>query len=231
MHERIAVIPARSGSKRIVDKNIKDFYGKPIIAWSIQVAQETNLFSKIIVSTDSKKIADLAIKFGAEVPFIRPKKLSGDHVGTIDVISHAITKMTKKDFQINDVCCIYAASPLIKSDDIKKSYDIFHKEKWLYSFPVTEFEYPIYRSFMINNGKKLKMIYPEHFNTRSQDLKKVYHDAGQFYWGTKETWLSKKIFFDDYSYPYIIPKWRVQDIDTLDDWKRAHHLFKLIKGK
>tara|TARA_B100000767_G_C19717045_1_gene515458 strand:- start:239 stop:931 length:693 start_codon:yes stop_codon:yes gene_type:complete len=226
---KICIIPARGGSKRILKKNIKLFHGKEIIYYSINCALESKLFDKIIVSTDDLEIAEIAKKFGAEVPFIRPKNISDDKTDTIPVIKHAINFLTKEGLNIQDICCIYATAPFVNKDDLIKSYDIFKTQKWDFVFPATEFHYPIFRSFEKKDNDSIKMFYPKHYHSRSQDLKKAYHDAGQFYWGKLDAWKHESKIFSSKSTFLNIPNWRVNDIDTLEDWKRAEILFKILK--
>ena len=225
----VAVIPARGGSKRILRKNIREFCGKPMIAWPIEVAKQSDLFDHILVSTDDEEIAVVAKSCGAEVPFMRPVELSNDYAGITEVITHAVSWMHEQGWQPEKVCCIYATSVFFKVSDIKKGYDAMVKGNWSYAFSVTEFEYPIFRSFKERTNGGVEMFFPEHFESRSQDLPEALHDAAQFYWGKPEAWLKGLELFEKHSYPVKIPHWRVQDIDTGDDWKRAEILFKTIK--
>ena len=227
----LCVIPARAGSKRIPKKNIKFFCGKPIIAWSIELAIASKCFDKIIVSTDDKEIADLAKSYGVDVPFMRPKKISDDYTGTIPVISHAIKWQIKHYQKPLYVCCIYATAPFIKLSDLKNGLKILKSSGSDYVFPAANFAYPIQRSFRIKKNKRLEMFYQEHLNSRSQDLDEAFHDAGQFYWGLTETWLDNKPIINDNSIPLLIPRDRVQDIDTFDDWKIAERMFDIINEK
>ncbi len=220
------MIPARGGSKRIKKKNIKIFCGKPIIAWSIQQALKSNCFDKIIVSTDDNNIAKIAIRYGADVPFLRPKKLSDDYTGTVPVISHAIKWQIKYNQKPEYVCCIYATAPLIKIRDIKKSFKILKNSGSEYSFSATNYSYPIQRSFRIKKNKKIEMYYPKYYKSRSQDLDRAFHDAGQFYWGRSDSWLKNKPIIGKNSIPIIIPRIRAHDIDTNEDWEIAERLFK-----
>lgn len=224
MSIKVAIIPARGGSKRIPRKNIKEFFGKPMIAWSIEAAKESGIFDRIIVSTDDDEIASIAKEWGAEVPFIRPDELSEDLTATIPVISHAIQWLIDQGEDLDAVCCIYATAPFVEAADISKGYVELTSGNWAYTFSVTDFSAPIFRSFQLSDSGGVEMFYPEHFNTRSQDLPDAYHDAGQFYWGRKESWLQEKIFFSNDSKPIVIPRWRVQDIDTLSDWQRAEKI-------
>ncbi|MEO0443017.1 MAG: pseudaminic acid cytidylyltransferase [Pseudomonadota bacterium] len=226
--KRIAVIPARGGSKRIPKKNIKEFMGKPMISWSIDAAKASQLFDEIIVSTDDKDIAAIARQSGATTPFVRPAALSDDHTATTAVIAHAIQWAVEQQWQLQAVCCIYATAPFIETDDIKQAWDLLNSGNWCYAFTVTDFAAPIFRSFTIDNNGGLAMFFPEHFTTRSQDLPEAYHDAGQFYWGRPEAWLQNKAIFDKHSIPVVIPRYRVQDIDTEADWQRAIKLKQLL---
>lgn len=221
---KVAIIPARGGSKRIPRKNIKQFFGKPMIAWSIEAAKETGIFDRIIVSTDDDEIAKIAKEWGAEVPFIRPDELSEDHTATIPVITHGINWLLEQGEELEAVCCIYATAPFVDASDITKGYDELNTANWAYTFSATDFSAPIFRSFKLSDNGGVEMFYPEHFNTRSQDLPDAYHDAGQFYWGKEDAWLKGKIFFSNESKPILIPRWRVQDIDTPSDWERAEKI-------
>ena len=223
---KIAIIPARGGSKRIPRKNIKDFFGKPLIAYSIQAAKETKLFDKIIVSTDDEEIASIAEGYGAQT-LKRPKELADDFTPTIPVIAHAI-KATCKDLdEIEAVCCIYATAPFVQTEYIKKAYEKLLTCKSDYCFSATSFAFPIQRAIKLKN-ESVEMFYPEHFNTRSQDLEEAYHDAGQFYWGTPKAWCEGKPIFSTNSTVTIMPRYLVQDIDTLEDWKRAELMYKVL---
>lgn len=225
---RIAVIPARGGSKRIPRKNIKNFNGKPMIAWSIEAAKESGLFEKIIVSTDDEEIAEIASEWGAEVPFLRPAELSDDFVATTEVIAHATQWAIDQKFDLESVCCIYATAPFIKVEDLKRAREALDSGDWDYTFAVTDFAAPIFRAFKETEQGGLEMFFPEHFGTRSQDLPLALHDAGQFYWGRSEAWMQGRRIFSINSKPILIPRWRVQDIDTLEDWKRAEIVAPII---
>ena len=223
----ICVIPARVGSKRIFKKNIKNFCGKPIIRWSIEKAKASKCFDKIIVSTDDKKIATIAKKYGAEVPFTRPKSLSDDYTPTTPVVSHAINWIVRNYKKPLYVCCIYPAAPFIKLCDLRNGLKILKKTKLNYVFPVTNFAYQIQRSFKIDTNNKLKMFFPKYYKYRSQDLDKAFHDAGQFYWGKTEAWLNNEKIYSKNSFPMQVPRSRVLDIDTVEDWKIAEKMFKI----
>lgn len=225
---KIAIIPARGGSKRIPRKNVKLFAGKPIITYSIQAAQECGLFDKIIVSTDNEEIADIARSFGAETPFIRPPELSDDHTATIPVIAHAIQTLQASGDVINAACCIYATAPFIRPEDIQSAYNTLIAHHKQYAFPVTTFPFPIQRGVKRDEKGNIEMFYPEHFATRSQDLEEAYHDVGQFYWGTRDAWLEEKPIFSNAATTIVLPRHLVQDIDTLEDWKRAELMHQVL---
>lgn len=226
---RVAIIPARGGSKRIPRKNIKMFYGKPMIAYSIETAKNSGLFDKIIVSTDDNEIADVARSYGAEVPFIRPKELSDDHTGTTPVIAHAIGMLEKEGCKIDIACCIYATAPFVQPEFLCAGYEKLMSQKWAYTFSATSYPFPIFRAIQCNRDESVEMFWPEHLATRSQDLPEAYHDAGQFYWGTSEAWLHELPIFASHSSMIVLPRHMVQDIDTLEDWKRAELMYRAYR--
>ncbi|MGV8934441.1 MAG: pseudaminic acid cytidylyltransferase [Gallionellaceae bacterium] len=223
---KIAVIPARGGSKRIPRKNIKPFCGKPMIAWSIEAALQSACFDQVIVSTDDDEIAEVARQYGAQVPFIRPAELSDDHTGTIPVIRHAIEWFQAQGQAPAQVCCLYATAPFVSVDDLRRGLAVLTDTGSDYAFAVTSYAFPIQRAIRITPANRAEMFNPEHFNTRSQDLEEAFHDAGQFYWGTAAAWLQERRIFAVNSVPLILPRHRVQDIDTPEDWTRAEWLFK-----
>jgi N-acylneuraminate cytidylyltransferase len=227
----LGIIPARANSKRVLNKNIKNFYGKPIISYAIKAAVNSKVFDKIIVSTDSKKIGLIATKYGAEYLFKRPKKLSDDYTPTSHVIEHAISWIENKFERPKLVCCIYPATPLLLPGDIIKSYKMIKNSKFNYVFGAVKNSYPVQRSIYLDNNKNIQMLNKNFFYKRSQDLKETYHDVGQFYWGTYEAWKKKKIIFGKNSKIYLMPQLRSQDIDTIDDWHTVEKLFALIKKK
>ena len=225
---KIAIIPARAGSKRIPKKNIKKFCGRPIISFAIKSAIKSRLFDRIIVSTDSKKIASIAKKYNAEVPFYRPRNLSGDKTGTAEVIAHAIRWLKKNGTNPKAVCCIYATAVLIDSKDIVRAFNKFRSGKWNYVFSATTFPFPIQRAIKRLDNGGITMFQPECYESRSQDLEEGFHDAGQFYFGTPESWINKEKIFHTNSEIFVLPRWRVQDIDTTEDWENAEKLFSSI---
>lgn len=228
--KNIAIIPARGGSKRIPRKNIKIFCGKPIIAWSIETAKTSGLFDHIIVSTDDSEIAQVAQQFGADIPFFRPSELANDHTGIIEVIAHAVRWALDQGWELSAVCCIFATAPLIQVEDLKRGLQSLESGDWSYSLAVTDFAAPIFRSFRELPEGGIEMFFPEHFSTRSQDLPVALHDAGQYVWGRSSAWLRGESIFSQKSIPVLIPRWRVQDIDTEDDWFRAELISHVIKA-
>ena len=227
---RLAVIPARGGSKRIPRKNIKEFCGKPMIAWSVAAAQESGCFDRIIVSTDDAEIAEVAKAAGAEVPFMRPAELSDDHAGTIPVIAHAIEWMREQaDFVAAQVCALYATAPFVQAEDLRRGYEALCSSETDYAFAVTSYAFPIQRAIKLTAEGRVEMFDSSQFSIRSQDLEEAYHDAGQFYWGKASAWLAAAPVFTHASVPVILPRHRVQDIDTMEDWVRAEWLFKAMR--
>lgn len=226
---RLAVIPARGGSKRIPRKNIKLFYGKPMIAWSIEAVLQSGCFDQVIVSTDDAEIAAVAHQYGATVPFMRPAELSDDYIGTIPVIRHAIEWFNAQGQAVEQVCCLYATAPFVRVEDIQRGLKILSETGCDYAFSVTSYPFPIQRAIHITEQGRVEMFNPEHFNTRSQDLEEAYHDAGQFYWGRSSAWLQGKMIFSPDSAPVLLPRHRVQDIDTAEDWERAEWMFKTMQ--
>lgn len=224
---KVAIIPARGGSKRIPRKNIKLFCGKPMVAWSIEAALKSQCFDKVVVSTDDDEIAQVARDNGADIPFMRPVQLADDYTGTIAVIAHAI-----KALQLaadDQVCCLYATAPFVQSEDLKRGMTQLEQTKADYAFSVTTYAFPIQRAIKLTENNRVDMFQPEHFNTRSQDLEEAWHDAGQFYWGTAAAWFEGKPLFTQASVPVKLPRHRVQDIDTMEDWQRAEWLFKAMQ--
>jgi len=223
---KLAIIPARGGSKRIPRKNIKDFCGKPMIAWSIEAAKNSGLFDHIIVSTDDGEIAEVSKQWGAEIPFMRPRELSDDFTGTGAVVKHAVEWSINNRSMPDYVCTIYATAPFIKPADLIKCLDLLIANASQIAFTVTSFPFPIQRAIKITDNGRLAMFQPEHYSTRSQDLELAYHDAGQFYWAKTDAVLNEVSAFSDQAVPLILPRHQVQDIDTLEDWSRAELMFE-----
>lgn len=227
----IAIIPARGGSKRIPRKNIRVFHGKPIIAYSIEAAKASRCFDHIIVSTDDSEIAEVAKRYGAEVPFIRPSSLADDFSTTLDVIKHAINWCKENKMEIENVCCIYATAPFLLPKYIQQGLKSLSQNHVKYTFGATSFSFPIQRAIKLNGSNQVDMFQPEYEHTRSQDLEEAYHDAGQFYWGTIESYLEGAPFFSRHSIAIKLPRERVNDIDTLEDWNFAEILYSVLDHK
>lgn len=226
---KVAIIPARGGSKRIPRKNIRIFAGLPMIAHSILAAKASGVCDRIIVSTDDEEIAAVARCHGAETPFIRPPHLANDHAGIMEVVQHAIHAISEENQEISHVCCLYATAPFVTGESLRQGLDILEEGKYSYAFTVSTFGYPIQRALRINKDGGLEPIYPEYRLTRSQDLEEAYQDAGQFYWGLNAAWKSGEILYSPASHPIIIPRHLVQDIDTQEDWERAEWLYRSWK--
>ena len=226
---RLCIIPARGGSKRIPRKNIKEFCGQAMIGYSIKAAITSQCFDKVIVSTDDQEIAEVAKSFGAEVPFIRPDELANDHAATIPVVKHTIEWFDEQGQSPTDVCCLYATAPFIQSQTISKAFQQLQESEADYCFSVTSFAFPIQRSIRITQDNKVDMFYPENFNVRSQDLEEAYHDAGQFYWGKAQAFKDELPIFSETASPYILPRYLVQDIDTMEDWIRAEAMHRVLQ--
>ena len=224
---KIAVIPARGGSKRIPRKNIREFAGKPMIAHAISAAIESGLFEHVIVSTDDEEISRIANEWGAETPFMRPDELADDYTPTVPVIAHAIAVCQAMGWNIEYVCCIYPGVPFIKNEDITQAFDLLQINQAAYSFPITEFPSAIQRALRRLPDGRMQPFFPEYELTRTQDLELAYHDAGQFYWGKPDTWLTNNKIHRS-GIGLAIPNWRVIDIDTPDDWDRAEILYTAI---
>jgi N-acylneuraminate cytidylyltransferase len=199
-----------------------------MIAWSIEAALQSGCFDHVVVSTDDDEIAHVALKYGAQVPFMRPATLSGDHTGTTEVVAHAIDWFAANGQTPEQVCCLYATAPFVAVDDLLRGLTTLIQTGSNYAFAVTSYDFPIQRAIRITQANRVEMFNPEHFNTRSQDLEAAYHDAGQFYWGIARAWVEKKVIFSTASVPLLLPRHRVQDIDTPEDWVRAEWLFKAI---
>ena len=224
----LCIIPARGGSKRIPKKNIKSFLGKPIITYSIEAAIQSKLFTEIMVSTDCQETAEIAQEYGAKVPFLRSKENSNDFATTYDVIKEVIDEYKKNEVNFEDICCIYACAPFVTANKLKQAYQELSNRKVDAIFPVIEYSFPIQRAIKINNGK-IKLFNTKYLNTRSQDLEKSYHDAGQFYLMKAEKILKKGRIITDNCSSIIITELEGQDIDNDTDWKLAELKFKLFK--
>ncbi len=223
---RLAIVPARGGSRRIPRKNVRDFCGKPMIAWSIEAALQSGCFERVVVSTDDAQIAELARAHGADTPFVRPPELSDDHTATLPVIAHAADALGVADTDL--VCCIYATAAFVRPEDLQRGLALLESSDAEYAFSVTSFAFPIQRAIRVLESGRVEMFDPGQFNTRSQDLEHAYHDAGQFYWGRARAWRSQLPIFGPRSAAVLLPRHRVQDIDTPEDWTRAEWMFRAL---
>jgi len=225
----IAIIPARGGSKRIPNKNIQSFAGQPIISYSIKAAQAADLFDRIVVSTDSEEIAEVAKTCGAEVPFIRPAELADDFTGTVPVLLHALNWLNEHKSAADYFCCIYATAPFVQPKHIINGFNLLKKRNATIAFSVTTFPYPIFRALKKGGDGRVEMFWPEYENSRSNDLPEAYHDAGQFYWGNTEKFIREKTLFSSNAVPVILSRCFVQDIDTPEDWETAEKMYLVLQ--
>lgn len=226
----IAIITARGGSKRIPKKNIRNFCGKPIIAYSIEAALGSRIFSEVMVSTDSEEIAGIAREYGASVPFLRSEDASGDYATTADVLIEVIKEYKKMEIEFEYMACIYPTAPFVTSEKLVTAFNIMREKGAKEVEPVVCFSYPPQRAFIMDEKQTLKYKWEEYRNARSQDLEIFYHDAGQFYFYDIKSFLDCKGQFCDGVYPMILPEREVQDIDNEDDWEMAEIKYRFMKG-
>ena len=226
----LAIIPARGGSKRIPRKNIKLFLGKPIIAYSIEAAINSGLFDEVMVSTDDAEIANIANKFGAKVPFIRSEKTSNDFATTFDVVEEVINSYKEKEIEFENVCCIYPCAQFVIEQKIEEAYNLFMKERFDAVFPVMQFGFPIQRALQIDDFGKISFFYPENALTRSQDLLRSFHDAGQFYWMNVASCMEQQKIITNNTGSIVITELEGQDIDNEVDWKLAELKYELLQS-
>lgn len=224
----LGLVPARGGSKRIPRKNIRPFHGTPLIAHTLSMMLDSGVFDRVIVSTDDDEIADIALAAGAEVPFKRPADLADDTTGTGDVVRHAISELQHESYDVAALCLVYPAALFVTADDLAGSLDLLGEGDCDFVFSASTFPSPIQRALRQRPGGLSEMIWPEHLMSRSQDLEATYHDVGQFYWGRREAWQAGKRVLGAHSRMWLIPPWRVQDIDTIEDWTRAELLYQLL---
>lgn len=225
----LAIIPARGGSKRIPRKNIKDFLGKPIIAYSIEAAIKSKLFDEVMVSTDDSEIAEVAKKYGAKVPFLRSVKNSNDHATIADVMKEVLSEYKKQGKEYDYAFCVYPTAPFITAEKLKNAFETIKKTGADVVLPVTRFSFPIQRGLKIKKNGKLAFIRPENANTRSQDLMPAYHEIGQYLCCNVKKFLVRKKSFSENAVPIIIPESEVQDIDNEEDWKIAEIKYKILR--
>ena len=222
----VALILARGGSKRIKGKNFKKFKGEPAISSTIKKLKKSKIFNRIIVSTDSSKIMKISRKAGAEIPFKRPKNISGDYIPDRPVIKHCIKFLNDRNYKFGFLCCVYPINPFLRISDLKKGLLKVKRKKAGYVFSAVKYQFPFFRSFIFLK-RKMKMIFEKYYKKRSQDLKQIFCDAGQFYWGSKKTWINEKKSLSKNSDIIKIPQWRYHDIDTPEDWKKAEKIIEI----
>lgn len=231
MSKRIAIITARGGSKRIPKKNIKDFYGKPIIAYSIEAALESGIFDEVMVSTDSEEIAEIARNYGANIPFMRSEKTSDDYATTADVIMEVAERYQEMNREFDYICCIYPTAPFVTADKLKAAMEVMEKNNPTVVMPMVAFSFPPQRCHVIDEDGYASYKYPEYMLSRSQDLEKQYHDAGQFYVFHAEKYMKLKGKVTDEVIPIIVSEMEVQDIDNEEDWKIAELKYRFMIEK
>jgi pseudaminic acid cytidylyltransferase len=224
----IAIIPARGGSKRILKKNIKLLAGIPAIAYPIELALNSGIFERVIVSTDDAEIAEVSKKYGAQVPFLRNPELSDDFTITVDVIADAVLRLQNQGENFDYICCIYPVTPLLRESRLKEAFEAIASGVWDYVFPAIEFSVPVERGFRKGESGLIEFSHPEFANTRTQDIAKTFHDAGQFYFGKSEAWLEKRSVLNGNSTFIELAKNETLDIDDLEDWDLVEKLIKLI---
>lgn len=224
----VAVIPARGDSKRILRKNIRDFLGKPIIVYSIRAALDSKLFDRVIVSTDDAEIAETARAWGAQTPFLRPQRLADDHTGTDAVVEHTLRFLIERGAAVNHACCIYATAPFVQPRYLREGYDRLVASGKDFAFSVTSFASPIQHALRLT-AQGVEAVSPEQVLARSQDLEMLFHDAAQFYWGRAQAYLDGVDPFAGTSVPVVLPRHLVQDIDTVEDWRRAELMYQVLQ--
>lgn len=230
MQKTIALIPARSGSTRIPNKNVREFFGRPIIAWSIECALRSSLFQHVYVSTDDPAIAEVASAAGAEVPFMRPGELADEHTGVIPVMRHGLERIKEAGTEVDEACLIYATAPFMRPEDVRRGRDLLREKRCDYVMPVTDFPSPIQRALKMDPNGRVEMFERENFSKRSQDLETAYRDAAQFCWGTAAAWLEERLPYEANTYPVHVPRYLVQDIDTVEDWENAEWMFRSLRS-
>jgi N-acylneuraminate cytidylyltransferase len=232
---RVVIVPARGGSQRIPGKNIRPFLGVPLLTRTVEILRGANLFDRIVVSTDDPKVAETAVAAGAEVPFTRDASLADDHTGTAPVVADAVVRLeSEMAVTLDPVCVVYPAAVFVRGDDLRAALDCLVRTEASLVFSAVSFPGPIERAWRVDDAGRAHMIRPEYRLARSQDLPTTYHDAGQFYWGTRRYWLAAAAGADQHSEPtrlHVLPRWRAVDIDTPEDWEHAEVLYRLAAEK
>ena len=226
--KRLCIIPARGGSKRIPRKNIKPFMGKPIIAYSIEAALNSGVFDEVMVSTDDEEIAEVAKKYGAKVPFMRSAETANDYATTVDVLMEVVNTYKSRGVDFDTICCLYSTAPFVTPGRLAEASSQL-SENVDACFTIVQYSYPIQRSLRIGENGYVGMKFPEHLKSRTQDLEKVYHDAGQFYVVKTDSLIAEKTVWCKRTKPLVLSELEVQDLDTETDWQLAEMKFKLLK--
>lgn len=224
---RVAIIPARGGSKRIPNKNIRAFLGRPMVQRAVDTALRSALFDRVIVSTDDERIRAAAIDAGASAPFLRPAELSEDHTATVPVVAHALEQDAATGVRATHACCIYPCTPLLEPGDLKQAWAIAQRDDVDFVYAVAAYPHPVQRAFRMSPEGALEYVDASHAKRRTQDLEALYYDAAQFYWGTVRAWLGQPNGIASVR-GYKIPSWRAIDIDTEDDWQHAELVFRAL---
>lgn len=224
--KNLCIIPARGGSKRIPRKNIKPFMGKPIIAYSIEAALKSSLFDEVMVSTDDEEFAEVARQYGASVPFMRSAETANDYATTVDVLLEVIREYEKQNKTFDFLCCLYSTAPFVTSEKLQSAYHDMIEGGYDSTYTIVEYSYPIQRSLRIKDCK-VSMMWPEYAKSRSQDLEKSYHDAGQFYFTDINKMKERQALKGDNTLGFVLSELDVQDLDTMTDWKLAEMKFKI----
>jgi len=225
---RVALVPARGGSKRIPRKNVRPFRGVPLLRRTLDMLLTADVVDRVVVSTDDDEVADVAAAAGAEVPFRRPAELADDHTGTRPVVQHAITELEREGPPLGPVCLVYPAAVFVQPHDLRTALDRLTSSGADFVFSATTYGAPVQRALRLRPDGSVEMLHPEHAGTRSQDLDEAVHDAGQFYWGRRDAWLQDGSVLRAHSLAHVLPRWRVQDIDTPEDWHRAELLHRVL---
>ena len=229
--KNIAIITARGGSKRIPRKNIKEFMGKPMLAYAVEAALQAGVFDEVMVSTDDAEIVEIAKKYGAKVPFLRSETTANDFATTKDVLFEVIAEYKKNGVEFDSFCCIYPCVPFLQADILKNAYENFFSADAGSLIPVVKYSYPIQRAVRVNEKGLLEFREPEHTFTRSQDLEPMYHDVGMFYFERTKDFVDEATVFTKKSVLFEMDERFIQDIDTMEDWEMAEMKYKIIMGK
>jgi pseudaminic acid cytidylyltransferase len=226
---KVAVVPARGGSKRIPRKNVRPFRGVPLLQRTLEMLLTADVVDRVVVSTDDDEVAEVALAAGAEVPFRRPPELADDHAGTRPVVLHAVQELERlAGRRLGSLCLVYPAAVFVQPSDLRQSLELLTASGADFVFSATTYDAPVQRALRRRGDGSVEMLWPEHVGTRSQDLDESLHDAGQFYWGRRDAWVEGGSVLTARSLVHLLPRWRAQDIDTPEDWHRAELLHRVL---